>query len=64
MRIDWTVLKKEYKKHIVAGGVLAFEVGINQADDVAKIMQENGFVNVSKRKDYAEIDRVVFGTAN
>ena len=43
---------------------MAFEVGINQAEAVCEIMKQNGFENVSVRKDYAEIDRVVFGTAN
>jgi len=56
-------ITKHYKNHIAKNGVLAFEVGINQAEAVAEIMRENGFVNVASRKDYAEIDRVVFGTA-
>ncbi len=54
----------EYKKFLAKDGVLAFEVGINQADSVASIMKENGFVNVQTRKDYNEIDRVVFGTVD
>lgn len=54
---------KEYKKHLVKGGVLAFEVGINEAEAVAEIMKQNGYQNVSLRKDYCDIDRVVFGTA-
>lgn len=53
---------KEYKTYLAKDGVMAFEVGINQANDVAKIMTENGFENVQTRKDYGEIDRVVFGT--
>lgn len=57
-------IAKEYKKHLAVGGVMAFEVGINQADAVARIMKENGFINVQTRKDYNEIDRVVFGTLN
>lgn len=56
-------IAKEYKKHLASGGVMAFEVGINQADAVCEIMKQNGFEKVSVRKDYAEIDRVVFGTA-
>jgi len=57
-------IAKEYKKHLAGGGVMAFEVGINQADAVARIMKENGFINVQTHKDYNEIDRVVFGTLN
>lgn len=55
-------IAKEYKKHLANGGVMAFEVGINQADAVCEIMRQNGFENVQTRKDYCEIDRVVFGT--
>ncbi len=55
-------IAKEYKKHLAKDGIMAFEVGINQAEAVAQIMKENGFENVSTRKDYCEIDRVVFGT--
>lgn len=57
-------IAKEYKAYLAKDGVMAFEVGINQADDVARIMRENGFVNVQTRKDYGEVDRVVFGTVD
>ncbi len=55
-------IAKEYKKHLAEGGVMAFEVGANQAEAVCEIMKQNGFTNVQTRKDYCEIDRVVFGT--
>lgn len=57
-------ITKEYKQYLSKYGTLAFEVGINQADAVAEIMKENGFLNVQTRKDYCEIDRVVFGTVD
>lgn len=57
-------IAKEYKKHLANGGVLAFEVGINQADAVSDILKQNGYININTRKDYCEIDRVVFGTLN
>ncbi len=56
-------IAKEYKKHLAKDGVMAFEVGINQAEAVTQIMKENGFINVQTRKDYNQIDRVVFGTS-
>ena len=56
-------IAKEYKKHLAPQGVLAFEVGINEAEDVAEMMRQNGYQNVGFRKDYCDIDRVVFGTA-
>lgn len=55
-------IAKEYKKHLTQGGTIAFEVGINQADTVAEILKQNGYININTRKDYNEIDRVVFGT--
>ena len=57
-------IAKEYKKYLQANGVLAFEVGINEADAVTKIMEQNGYTNIQTRKDYCDIDMVVFGTAN
>ncbi len=57
-------IAKEYKKHLKADGVMAFEVGINQATDVADIMRQNGFKNVATREDMNGVRRVVFGTPN
>ena len=53
-----------YKKYLKNGGVLAFEVGINQAEAVADIMARQGFADIEKRADLNKIDRVVFGTLN
>ena len=55
-------IASEYKKYLNPDGVMAFEVGINQAEQVADIMKQNGFENVAVRKDYCDVDRVVFGT--
>lgn len=57
-------IAKEYKTHLAKDGVMAFEVGINQADAVAEILKAEGFANVETRADYNNINRVVFGTAN
>ncbi len=43
-----------------SGGVLAFEVGMGQADDVEMIMKPL-FENITREKDLAGIDRVVCG---
>lgn len=43
-----------------AGGILAFEVGMGQADDVVHLM-EPLFVDICTEKDLAGIDRVVWG---
>lgn len=42
------------------GGILAFEVGHDQAHDVAMIMQDS-FYGIDTAKDLAGIDRVVYG---
>ncbi len=42
------------------GSILAFEVGHTQAADVAHLM-ENDFKNIEIKKDYADIERVVWG---
>lgn len=47
--------------YINEGGVLAYEVGHDQADDVAKIMETNGYANIYTKKDLQGIDRVVIG---
>ena len=51
-----------YKRSLNPGGALCFEAGINEADAVADILKAAGFKNIEKRKDFSEIDRVVFGT--
>lgn len=47
--------------YINKGGVLAYEVGHDQAQDVAMIMQNNGYTNIYTKKDIQGIDRVVIG---
>lgn len=42
-------------------GMLFFEIGQGQAEDVKQIMLKNEFENITIRKDYSGIDRVVFG---
>ncbi len=46
------VLKKD--------GILIYEIGINQCEDVSRIMQESGF-DVAVIKDYGGIDRILVG---
>ena len=42
-------------------GLLAFEVGIGQADEVLRIMRTNGFGDVQIVRDLHDIPRVVYG---
>ena len=43
------------------GGMLAFEIGYDQGNAVAELMERAGFLRVSVKKDYAGLDRVVYG---
>ena len=57
-------ISKNWKQSLVSGGILAFEVGINEAAAVAEILKTNGFTNIGFKNDLIGIQRVVFGTAN
>ena len=46
---------------IVPGGRLLFEVGYEQASDVAEIMRENGYKNIVITRDLNNIERVIEG---
>ena len=46
--------------YLKAGGILAFEVGINQAAEVSGLLGR-GFSEIKIQKDLAGIDRVVMG---
>ena len=43
------------------GGYLMFELGLGQSQDVAEIMNVNGFKDIKVLKDLANIDRVIWG---
>lgn len=52
---------EESPAYLNGGGSLFFEIGYDQGDAVKNLMEENGFKNVKVVKDYAGLDRVVFG---
>ncbi|MCD2346979.1 peptide chain release factor N(5)-glutamine methyltransferase [Clostridium guangxiense] len=54
-------ITKQSVETLNSGGLLAYEIGSDQWEDVKRIMQENGFVNVQLTKDLAGNDRVVTG---
>lgn len=53
---------KGYKSSLKDGGMMAFEVGMGEAEAVAKLMKNQGFCDIGTRQDAAGIERVVFGT--
>lgn len=50
------------KKNLKKGGMLFFEIGYDQAEAVKSMMEQAGFLEVTVKKDFGGLDRVVFGT--
>lgn len=53
---------KDAKEYLVRGGMLFFEIGFDQKEAVSQLLKEAGFIDIETKKDYAGLDRVVFGT--
>ncbi len=53
---------EESEHYLKRGGQLFFEIGHDQAEDVAALMQSHGYKEIEIKKDYAGLDRVVYGT--
>lgn len=53
-----TIVKSAFDL-VAKGGILAFEVGIGQAEAVADLMMDTGFKVLEKRKDLGGIERAV-----
>lgn len=52
---------EQAKRRLNKKGWLFFEVGKGQAEEVALLMQKNGYESVQKVKDYNKIERVIYG---
>lgn len=50
----------EAMEHLAEEGLLAFEIGIHQAEAVQEMCLAAGFAKTAVRQDYAGIDRMVF----
>ena len=46
-------------KYLAPHGTIYFEIGCSQAEDIKRICQENGFMDVEVIKDLAGLDRIV-----
>lgn len=55
-------ITEQSKDYISKNGILAYEVGHDQAQDVAEIMKNNGYTKIYTKKDIQGIDRVVIGS--
>lgn len=48
--------------YLSGGGMLFFEIGCGQAEAVSGMMEEAGFCEITVVKDFAGLDRVVYGS--
>lgn len=55
-------IAEEGRAHLFGGGMLFFEIGCDQAEAVSGLMERAGFWDIHVVKDYAGLDRVVYGT--
>lgn len=49
------------REHLCGGGQLFFEIGYDQKEAVTGLMEAAGFKNVTAVRDFAGLDRVVYG---
>lgn len=54
-------ITEESVQYLKQGGILAYEVGHDQSEDVSKIMKHHGYDKIYTKKDIQGIDRVVIG---
>ena len=52
-------ISKNYAEILKPGGYLAFEFGDTQADDVCRILEENGYTILERTKDFNDRERAV-----
>lgn len=57
----YRAITKQSNMYIKEDGILAYEIGHDQAEDVCKIMRDNGYHKIYTKKDIQGIDRVVIG---
>lgn len=48
-------------RYLIGGGMLFFEIGFDQGEEVRRLMENAGYVGVRVIQDYAGLDRVVYG---
>ena len=57
----YRVIADKWRDALLPNGLMAFEVGIGQADEVLRIMRANGFGDIQIVKDLHGTPRVVYG---
>ena len=57
----YRAIAKRWRCALKTGGRLMFEVGYDQAEQVAAILRENGYENIAVTRDLSKIERVIEG---
>lgn len=57
----YRIITEKAKEHLYGGGTLLFEIGYDQGEAVQELMEKAGYIDVKIIKDYAGLDRVVYG---
>ena len=52
-------IAKNFAPALKPGGYLAFEFGDDQGDDVCRILEENGYTILERKKDFNDRERAV-----
>ena len=55
-------ITKQSKSYLKEKGILAYEVGHDQSEDVSKLMINGGYTNIYTKQDLQGFERVVIGT--
>ena len=55
----YRAIAKNYSSALKPGGLLAFEIGDTQGDDVCRILEENGYIILERTRDYNDRERAV-----
>lgn len=57
----YRLIVKDGKEYLKSGGILIFEIGYNQGDEVVHLLKSQNFTEIEIKKDLAGLNRVVFG---
>ena len=55
----YRLIAAKAKQYLKRGGMIFFEIGYDQGEDVCEIMKENGYRHIEVKKDLAGLDRIV-----
>lgn len=60
----YRVITENWKTCLKPGGMIFYEIGIHQEDDVSEILRQNGFTCIECHRDLCGIIRVISGVYN